>query len=258
MDPTFPNAGASSVPSRTPRLALASLLLGLLGLVGSVVVLGAALAFVGLALGVIHLRKGVGARAMGWAGVGFSVAAIVLSMGFAVFYAMAVPRMMAGMQNVQRMQNPMLGGYAAWMGKPAPDFEVTTLDGSKLKLSDLRGRRVVLDFWATWCGPCVMEIPHLAKLQREVGSEALSVVGLSREDRAVLKSFADAHNLPYAVASVADADLPEPYEGIRSIPTTFFIDEGGLIRNAVVGYHDFESLKRLAMGSGEAGAPAHR
>jgi len=232
---------------------MASLVLGILGLVGSVVVLGALLAFVGLVLGLVHLRRSANARSMGWAGVSFSIVGILCSVGFAAFYALALPRMMTGLEHGSGAV-----GYGAWVGKPAPDFEVTKLDGTRLKLSDLRGKRVVLDFWATWCGPCVMEIPHLAKLQLENGGETLSVVGLSQEDRVVLKKFTETHDVPYSIASVSEVDLPEPYASIRSIPTTFFIDESGILRDVVVGYHDFDALKRLALGEGEAESSTSR
>ncbi len=243
MDSTNLSSGTRRTGSRTPRLALASLVLGILGLVGSVVVFGSILAFVGLALGVTHLRRSNQARAMGWAGVSFSLAAMVCSFGFAAFYVRMLPQMVAGLE-----QGTGSGGYAAWVGKPAPDFEVTQLDGTRLKLSDLRGQRVVLDFWATWCGPCVMEIPHFAKLHREHASESLTILGLSREDRVVLKKFVETHDVPYTVASVENVELPEPYAGVRSIPTTFFIDASGTVQEVLVGYHDFESLKRLALG----------
>lgn len=245
---TQPRSGGTT-STRGPVLAVASLVCGILGLVGSVAVVGGMIALVGLVLGALHLRKRVDARGLGWTGVWLSVVGMAASVGFAVFYAVALPQMMAGLQRGASV------GFAQWEGKPAPDLEVARLDGSRLKLSDLKGRRVVLDFWATWCGPCVKEIPHFARLQREVGEEALVIVGLSREDRAVLKKFVEKNDVPYAVASVADLDLPEPYAGVQAIPTTFFLDEAGVIQRVAVGYHDFDALKEYAMGSGPAVPP---
>ncbi len=245
MDSTPSSTAVRSAPRRLPRLALASLILGGIGLAGSVAVVGGALALVGLVAGVVHLRTNRQARAMGWVGVGFSSLAVLGSVAFAVFYMAVLPGMMPGGGRQHRTR-----GHEGWVGREAPDFEVARLDGSRMKLSDFRGRRVVLDFWATWCGPCVMEVPHLARLQREIGEDALVVIGLSREDRVVLKKFADKRDVPYPIASIEHADISEPYASVRAYPTTFFIDDSGVIRDVVVGYHDFDALRRLAVPAG--------
>jgi len=247
---TPPSLGSPA--KRTPVLAMASLALGILGLMGSILVVGVVFALVGLILGAMHLRRREGSRRLGWTGVWLSAFGVVASLGFAVFYAIALPRFAHGMQRSGAR------GFDDWVGKPAPELAVTTLEGNPLKLSDLRGRRVVLDFWATWCGPCVMEIPHFARLQRESGTQSLAIVGLSQEDRAVLKKFVDTHDVPYAVASVSAAALPDPYADVQAIPTTFFLDENGVIEHVAVGYHEFEVLKRHALGtpaSGDSPAP---
>ena len=131
-----------------------------------------------------------------------------------------------------------------WVGKPAPDFTVTTLSGESITLSDLKGRRVILDFWATWCPPCIDEIPHFVQLSNEFHPQELFLIGISNEDVATLQSFRNEHNMNYPVAS---ADLgPPPYGDIEAIPTTFFLDENGIIQQVFVGYHDYEGLKKAA------------
>ncbi|MBL9128840.1 MAG: TlpA family protein disulfide reductase [Verrucomicrobiales bacterium] len=259
MDATSVSRAGRDGTGRTPKLALASLVLGVLGLAGSVVVLGGVLAVLGLGLGWLHLRRATGGRMMGWAGVWFSVAGLVASVAAFAVYATILPRLFVpGIPMVMDAASPST--FAEWNGKPAPDFEVTALDGSRLRLSELRGRPVILDFWATWCGPCVMEIPHFSRLHEEAGADGPVVVGLSREDRAVLKAFTRKQTLPYTVASVLDVDLPEPFSRVRALPTTFFVDRSGIIRRVLVGYHDFDALKREAsalVGDGsDAGAVA--
>lgn len=131
-----------------------------------------------------------------------------------------------------------------WVGKPAPDFTVTTLSGESITLSDLKGRRVILDFWATWCPPCIAEIPHFVQLSNEFHPQELFLIGISSEDVATLQSFRNEHNMNYPVAS---ADLnPSPYGDIQAIPTTFFLDKNGIIQQVFVGYHDYKGLKEAA------------
>lgn len=129
---------------------------------------------------------------------------------------------------------------STWEGQSAPDLEITTIDGATLKLSELRGRAVILDYWATWCGPCILEIPHLQKLADEFPQD-LVVVGVSSENISVLQKFARSKSMRYQVGTATNS--PSPYADIRVIPTTFFIDRNGTIRKVVRGYHDYPSLK---------------
>jgi peroxiredoxin len=128
-------------------------------------------------------------------------------------------------------------------GTKAPDFTVRTLSGTELRLSDLKGKRVVVDMWATWCSPCVQEIPHFNRIAEE--SSEVVVIGVSEEDEATLKAFADQMGMTYHVAS---AKLPAPYGAVNAYPTTFFIDREGNFDNVAVGYHDYSELKRMALG----------
>ena len=125
----------------------------------------------------------------------------------------------------------------------APSFTLRSLDGRLVRLSDYRGKAVVLDFWATWCKPCKASMPHLNTMQDRFGSR-LVVVGVSIDDggtRAV-KRFTDDLGIKFKVA-MADERVLDAYGPIRSIPTTFFLTRKGEIARRVVGYIDPETME---------------
>jgi thiol-disulfide isomerase/thioredoxin len=117
----------------------------------------------------------------------------------------------------------------------------------------LKGKRVVIDFWATWCPPCVREIPHFVRLVNESSRDDLMVIGISREEDRILRDFVKAKGVNYPVGRAGD--LSSPYADIRSIPTTFFIDRQGVIQKIFVGYHDYGDLRETALSEDYAGEP---
>ena len=135
--------------------------------------------------------------------------------------------------------------FPAWSGRAAPDFAVRDVDGTEHKLSDYRGRNVVLVFWATWCPACNVEIPHLIKLRKEFSESELAILALSNETAQHLKHFADTKEMNYSVASLGASALPEPYADVRSIPTSFFIDKDGKIKLAAVGLVSLEDSRAI-------------
>ena len=134
--------------------------------------------------------------------------------------------------------------FEQWVDEPAPDFSVTTLDGNEVTLSDLRGRRVIVDFWATWCPPCIKEIPHFIRLAKEHDLIELTIIGISDEPESMLRQFAQKEGINYLIAS--DELNFAPYNKITGIPTTFFIDEDGVIRDIHVGYMNYNDIKAAA------------
>ncbi len=126
----------------------------------------------------------------------------------------------------------------------APPFAVRTLDGRTLRLDELRGRPVILDFWATWCTPCRASMPHLSTMQGRYGTRGLVIVGLSVDDGPpqAVRHFAEQLHLRFPVAMASEGMLDD-YGPIRSIPTTIFIDRRGRIVRRVVGYVDVETLE---------------
>lgn len=251
--PPSPPPIKATPPTPAPRLgfAIASLVLGLLALLSSVFVIGALFGLAGLIFGVLHVSRRSGRNGLAWGGVGLSILGIVASIGLAVLY---LPFIKQAIKTAQEMQRASGGSdFGKWEGVVAPDLSVKTLDGQTYKLGDLKGKRVVLDFWATWCPPCVKEIPHFIQLRNQAPAAELVIIGISSEDADTLKSFVRKHDVNYLIGSAKD--LPSPYKDVTAIPTTFFIDRKGVIQHVFVGYHDFDQLKTHALAADTVGEP---
>jgi len=112
---------------------------------------------------------------------------------------------------------------------PAPAFALTALDGAPVRLEAMRGQVVLLDFWATWCGPCRDEIPNLVKIERTYGPRGVRVVGIAMDDDvAPVRAFARELHMNYTVA-LGDAALAERFGGVLGLPAKFLIDRLGRI-----------------------------
>jgi cytochrome c biogenesis protein CcmG/thiol:disulfide interchange protein DsbE len=138
------------------------------------------------------------------------------------------------------------------VGKPAPPFTLRNLDGKEVKLADFKGKVVILDFWATWCPPCVKEIPDYIELYKQYKEQGFEMVGISVDIGAdVVKSFVQQHHVNYPML-MADGNVQGSYGGMRAIPTTFVIDKAGKIQRQYVGYRNrsvFEAdIKALLAG----------
>ncbi len=112
----------------------------------------------------------------------------------------------------------------------APDFTLPTVDGKQLKLSDYKGKVVILDFWATWCPPCRKGIPDLIELKKKYGSKGLEVIGISldTETKGQVAGFVKTNGMNYPVV-YGNQTVTQLYGGIEAIPTTFVIDKQGKI-----------------------------
>ena len=129
--------------------------------------------------------------------------------------------------------------------KSAPQFTLSSLDGKRVAMKDLSSKVVVIDFWATWCGPCREEIPHLNKLYSDFKGQGLEIVGISMDDGPdVVKDFARELRMEYPLVMGSD-ELAEQFGGILGLPTTFIIDRKGNIVKRFVGLPPAEELSRV-------------
>ncbi|MBI3317785.1 MAG: TlpA family protein disulfide reductase [Candidatus Omnitrophica bacterium] len=135
----------------------------------------------------------------------------------------------------------LLAAAASAEFQAAPDFAAPGLDGKPVKLSDFRGKVVILDFWATWCPPCRQEIPHFKALYSRYQARGLEVVGLALDQNgaAAVRPFVQAEGITYPVA-IGNQKITADYGGIRGIPTTFIIDRKGKIVRKFVGYQEMK------------------
>lgn len=132
-----------------------------------------------------------------------------------------------------REEAPPRQGKGPAAGSAAPDFQVTTLEGKTLKLSDLKGKTVLLDFWATWCGPCVAEVPNLVKVHETFGKRedfVMISISLDRDENA-LKKFAGERKMTWhhVFGEKGSADATAEKYGVYAIPALFLIDREGKI-----------------------------
>jgi len=128
----------------------------------------------------------------------------------------------------------------------APDFALKSLDGRTVRLSDLRGKVVLLNFWATWCAGCRVEMPRLVEEYRRHHAGGLEIVGISMDDASddVVARFAKSKNVNYTIAR-GDAAVASAYGGVQFLPQSFVINRRGAIVKTISGPPDERELDRL-------------
>jgi peroxiredoxin len=142
----------------------------------------------------------------------------------------------------------------------APDFTLESLDGKSMRLSDLRGKAVLLNFWATWCEPCKIEMPWFVELQNEYGSQGLQVVGVAMDDssKEEIARFAKEMGVNYPILIGKEA-VGEDYGGVPALPESFFISRDGRIVNRIMGLRgrgEIEDSIKKALETPPATSPA--
>ncbi|MBA4494276.1 thiol-disulfide oxidoreductase ResA [Paenactinomyces guangxiensis] len=128
-------------------------------------------------------------------------------------------------------------------GDKAPDFQLTTLDGKEMKLSQLRGKAVMLNFWGTWCKPCRTEMPAMQQMYEKYKGSGFEIVAVNiAETDVAAASFARQYSLTFPIWMDRNRDVVNLY-GIKPIPSSFFIDPQGVIRKKIEGQLNVNQLE---------------
>ena len=174
--------------------------------------------------------------------------------------SVAKGELVAGAGDIPQYISPLLH-------KPAPDFTLLDLSGKKVSLASYKGKAVLINFWATWCGPCKIETPWLVELNNQYAPQGLEIVGISTEgddlqkgdkegwanDKAAIEKFVQQEKVPYTVLMDGDS-ISRPYGGVEELPTSFFVDRNGTVVATQLGLtskEDIESNIKKALSAGK-------
>ncbi len=178
----------------------------------------------------------------------------------------AAERMLASAAKGELVPDPA-GGMAQYnsplKGKPAPAFALEDLSGKKVTLASYKGKAVLINFWATWCGPCKLETPWLVELRNKYAGQGFEILGVSTEgedlkkddkagwdkDRAAIGKFVEQMKVPYPMLVGGDS-ISQDYGGLDAMPTSFFVDRKGNVVAAQMGLtsqSDIESNIKKAL-----------
>ena len=156
-------------------------------------------------------------------------------------------------QNVSGSTAP--SGSDPAIGSVAPEFSLKSVpDGQTVTLSSLRGKAVVVNFWATWCGPCKIEMPWLVDLQKKYGDQGLQIVGITKDDsnEETIAKFTKKMGVNYTIL-VGNQQVQDSYGGVGGLPTSFFVNRSGKVVHEIVGL-DSESKFEDAIKKALSGA----
>jgi peroxiredoxin len=136
----------------------------------------------------------------------------------------------------QARRSPGLAAARLTQFTVAPDFSLPSLDGKTMRLSDLRGKAVLLNFWATWCVPCKIEMPWFVDLQKQYGSQGLQIVGVAMDDASKedIGKFAQDMGVNYPIL-IGKESVGDQYGGVPALPETFLIGRDGKVVDKIIG-----------------------
>ncbi|MDE0146568.1 MAG: TlpA disulfide reductase family protein [Nitrospira sp.] len=130
------------------------------------------------------------------------------------------------------------------MGSQAPDFQLIDLQGNWQALPDYRGKVVLLNFWATWCGPCRVEMPSMERVYQDLKDEGFAILAISSDPQGsiVTRPFVSAQGLTFPILHDSDYQVSGSY-GVRTLPMSFLIDRNGTLNQRVFGARDWNSAE---------------
>lgn len=140
----------------------------------------------------------------------------------------------------------LFAGTAAAADAPAkdPEIKIATLDGKEFDLAAQKGKWVIVNFWATWCSPCIKELPEISKFVKE--HDNVRAIGLAYEDtdKSEIEAFLKKHPVSFPIAQVDTFDPPKAFETPRGLPTTYIVDPAGKIAHKFTGPVDEAALSK--------------
>ncbi|CAH0165339.1 Thiol-disulfide oxidoreductase ResA [Peribacillus sp. Bi96] len=148
-----------------------------------------------------------------------------------------------GNEPTKNEEKDSLGGLN--IGAKAPNFSLETLDGKQVELSDYKGKKVMLNFWATWCPPCKKEMPDMQKYSQQAGDDVV-ILAVNIDPENDVRAFAEENGITFTIpldSQSAKNPVNELYK-ILSIPTTYFIDKEGIIRHKVISAMQLKDMER--------------
>jgi len=172
-----------------------------------------------------------------------------------IVVAMVVSLMLVyGIHKAHQGTGPSANSSSSLQGKLAPDFTLTSLDGKTVHLSDYRGKAVLLNFWATWCEPCKIEMPWFVEMQKEYGAQGLQILGVAMDDASPkdISDFAKQMGVNYPIVVGKDS-VGDAYGGVQFLPATFYVGRDGKVVDKVFGLKgrgEIQDYIKKALASG--------
>jgi len=171
---------------------------------------------------------------------------LILVIGIMATYVLLDQRAIAQTQTEAEVQSDLDLPVGTNIGELAPNFTGTTLDGGTIRLSDLRGKTVLINVFASWCGPCRLEMPHLVEAADQFGDQEVVFIGINlQEKQEAVEVFRDEFNVKFPLVLNENGSLTNNLYTPIGLPTSWFIDQDGVVRYVFAGAMTREVLQNV-------------